>query len=122
MKPKTFLILMTMMLFCLGLVEAWAQQDVPFVYKDRGKRDPFWPLVNAGGAIVNYADEDLLLTDLNLEGIMTGEAGENIAIINGTIVKENDKVGLYVIKTIEPYAVVLLKGDETFTLKLKKEE
>ena len=94
--------------------------EASFTYDDHGRRDPFWKLVNAGGAVMNY-DKDLQLTDMVLEGIMTGESN-NIAIINGVIVKAEDKVGLFTVVDIKPDTVVLQKGQDTFTLILKKED
>lgn len=90
------------------------------VYADQGRRDPLWPLVTTSGMIINY-DKDLFASDLTLEGIMLEPAG-NLAIINGMIVGEQDTIGMYVVQKIEPNAVILLRGDESVTLKLKKEE
>ena len=101
-----------------------AQQQPPpqnFVYDDHGKRDPFWSLVTPAGVIINY-DGDILISDLVLEGIIAGADGKNLAIINNTIVKPNDQVGLFVIEKIELDKVLLRKGQESFALKIKKEE
>jgi hypothetical protein len=106
----------------MTITPSYALAEEALNYNDHAKRDPFWPLVNSGGAIINYDQEDLVVTDLVLEGIMTGEKGENIAMINGMIVQPNDTVGLYVIKAIEPTTVVIQKGEETFVLKIKKED
>ena len=57
-----------------------------------------------------------------LEGTVVEASGDSIAIINGNIVKLNDHMGLFIIKEITPNAVILQKGQERFTLKLKKEE
>ena len=93
----------------------------PFQYKENGKRDPFWPLVTGGGAIVSY-ESDLLVSDLTLEGIMSGANNQYIAMINGKIVRLNDKVGQFVIKQIDVNSVVVSQGEQIFRLKLKKEE
>ena len=92
-----------------------------FSYNDNGKRDPFWSLLGHRGTIVNY-DKDILATDMILEGVMVEPTGESIAIINGNIIKLGEKVGLFVVKEIQVNAVILEKGQEIFTLKLKKEE
>ena len=101
--------------------KASARQQQNFVYDDHGKRDPFWTLVTPTGVIVNY-DSDVLISDMVLEGIIAGADGKNLAIINNTIVKPNDQFGLFVIEKIELDKVLLRKGQESFALKIKKEE
>jgi hypothetical protein len=96
-------------------------EEGAFVYHDHGKRDPFWALVNSSGALINY-DKDLLASDMSLEGILIEPDGNNIAIINGTIVKANDNIGVFVVKKIENNIVTLQRGQEKVILKLKKEE
>jgi hypothetical protein len=98
-----------------------AQEQEPFVYDDGGKRDPLWPLVNANGAVMNYESE-FLITDLALEGIMAGAQGENLAIINGRILKTGDSVGQFIVGTIAEDSIILKKGKQKFELKLKKGE
>lgn len=103
-----------------GEKEGPAQEGV-YVYDDHGKRDPFWPLVTSSGMIVNY-DKEVFASEMVLEGVMLEPTGANLAIINGMVVTENDSIGMYVVQKIEANAVILLRGDETVTLKLKKEE
>ena len=97
------------------------QEEGTSVYNDHEKRDPFWQLVTPGGAIVNY-EKDFLISDMILEGIIVGKDGANIAVINGIIVNPDDKIGLYIVKIVGNDYVVLQKGRESYTLKLKKEE
>ncbi len=97
---------------------AFAQAKV-FSYEDRGKIDPFLPLVSPAGVMLSY-DKDLNLTDMVLEGIVTDAKGKNIAIINSKVGKPKDKVGPYVVQTIGTDEVELVKEQERFTLKLKK--
>jgi hypothetical protein len=97
------------------------EEEIPFSYEDHNKRDPLWPLVNAGGSVVNY-DNDLSVSDLNLEGIMSSGKQEKVALINGKVVKVNDKVGLYTVVEISSNSVVLTRDGQTFNLILKKEE
>jgi len=93
----------------------------PFVYNDHGRRDPFWPLVSSGGTIYNY-ETDFIITDLTLEGIMSGPDGRNFAMINGRVVSLNDSIGQFVVTEIREDSVVLKKGEHKFRMKLKKEE
>ncbi len=90
-----------------------------FVYDDHGKRDPFMPLVSSDGLVVSY-DEDLSVNDLVLEGIVADASGNNAAIVNGKIVKINDRIGPYVVDSIAVDHVEFLKAGERFVLKIKK--
>lgn len=92
-----------------------------FVYEDHGKRDPFWPLVSSAGNIVNYETE-FQVTDLKLEGIISAGEGQNLAIINGRIVQTNDPLGPFTVMGIGSDSVTLGKDQQTFELRLKKEE
>lgn len=92
-----------------------------FNYNDHGMRDPFWPLVTSGGVVVNH-DTELLFTDLVLEGTMMNPDGSNVAIINGRIVKVNQTIGDFTVLKIDQNVVVVLKEQDTYELRLKKEE
>ena len=92
-----------------------------FTYNDKGKQDPFLHLVSTTGAIINFEGE-LLITDMVLEGIIAGEEGNNVAIINGIIVKSNDELGPYKVQKIGSDTVVLGKDNERFVLKLQRED
>lgn len=92
-----------------------------FVYDDHSKRDPFWSLLGSRGTIVNF-DKDIQASDMSLEGILVEPSGGSVAIINGSIVKVGDKVGFFIVKEIQVNVVILEKGQEIVSLKLKKEE
>lgn len=115
-------IILTAVILTIGS-SLWADNspEAPFIYNDHGKRDPFWKLVTPGGSIMNF-EADLLISDLTLEGIILDPSGRNLAIINGNVVKQKDKLGAFVISKIEKDRVILLKGQENFILELKREE
>ena len=96
-------------------------EEAAFVYDDHGKRDPFWRLVSPSGAVLSL-DNDLQITDMVLEGIIQDPNGNNLAIINSVVVGPNDKVGLFVVSDVGKDRVVLVKGAESYVLKLKKED
>ena len=98
-----------------------AEDGGEFIYNDHGKRDPFWTLVSSTGAIINYENE-FEVSDLNLQGIMVDATGANLAIINGNILRVNDKLGQFIVFRIDKTAVVLQQGGQEFTLELKKKE
>ena len=101
-------------------LEINAQEAEGFIYNDHDRRDPFWPLVTSTGSINTY-ETDFLLSDLILEGIMA-DKGNNVAIINGRILKTNDRIGQFVVVTVRDSSVILVNGDQQFELKLKKGE
>lgn len=93
-----------------------------FVYDDHGRRDPLWPLVSPAGNIIDYEKKEFQFTDLKLEGIISGQGDQNLAIINGQILKVRDQVGTFVVTDIGKDEVVLMKDQREFRLELKKEE
>ncbi len=98
-----------------------AEKEPAVVYDDHGKRDPFLRLVDQNGNSIN-AEKDMQTSDMILEGIIADKSGNNVAIVNGNVVKVNDTVGSFVITAIQPHEVILTKGEERVVLKLKKEE
>ena len=91
-----------------------------FVYNDHGKRDPFVPLVSSAGMLVTY-DQDLAVNDLVLEGIVADASDNNVALVNGKLVKAHDQIGPYMVDSIGTDQVAFVKGAERFILRLKKE-
>lgn len=97
------------------------EQKPLFIYDDHGNRDPFWPLVDEKGTLATY-NTDFLITDLMLEGIITGTSEQNLAIINGRIVKINDTIGDFTVLDVSDETVLLIKENKKYELKLKKEK
>ena len=114
-------ILMVLMIAGTAVAQEEPQSQEPFVYDDNGRRDPLWPLVNSSGVILNYESE-FLITDLALEGIMAGTGGENLAIINGRVLRVSDTIGQFVVGRIGEDSIILKKGKQKFELKLKRGE
>ena len=113
-----FLMIFSLLVFSFPLWAEEKQDD--FVYDDHGKRDPFWNLVTPAGVVMNY--DSVQISDLTLAGIISGKDGENWAIINNTIVRPNDKIGPFVVNKIEQDKVFLINGQQSFVLKIKKED
>lgn len=116
-----------MVLVCAGLlgggmalVTSQAQPQ-GLIYNDHGKRDPLWPLVSPAGNIINY-DKEFQATDLKIEGIISAANGQNLAIINGQVVRKNDQVGPLTVTEIRKDTVILTQGQQEFELKMNKEE
>lgn len=93
-----------------------------FNYDLKGKRDPFIPLVGQektpGAGLETVASPD----ELKLEGIATGAGGRQIAIINGQMVKDNDKFGALLIKKISRKSVQYSIEGRDYTLILQEPE
>ena len=105
-------------LFCIVTATTLYADEKLFVYDDHGKHDPFWPMVSPSGTLITF-DEDLTAADMTLEGIVADAKGNNLAIINGRIVKKGDEIGSYTIEAVGHKLVDLSKGQEHLTLKLK---
>ena len=114
-------IFVAIFIFVLFAVSYAGAQEETFRYDDHGNRDPLWKLVSPSGTIINY-DKEFSITDMVLEGIMAEDSGRNIAIINGTIVKANDKIGMFVIKQIYIDRVILTYNAKEYILTLQKED
>ena len=110
-----------LILFFATAIKGAAEEENSAVYDDHGKRDPFLRLVDQTGAVIN-AEKELLGPNMRLDGIIIDKNGNNVAIINGTLVKVNDTIDAFVITTIKSDAIILTKGAEQVILKLKKED
>ena len=111
---RVLIFVITLMLANIGYA-----QEQGYVYDDHGKRDPFVPLVSSAGMLISY-DADLAVNDLSLEGIVADAKGNNVAIVNGRIVRPQDHIGPYVVDVIAVDHVEFLKGTQRFNLGLKK--
>jgi len=114
-------IIYAIVLICFLAQSAVFAKETKSQYDHHNRRDPFWRLVTPDGIIVNY-DDELLITDMFLEGIIYDRGKKSLAIINGSVIKVNDKIGLYTVRKITKRKVYLIKGDEKFVLQLKKED
>jgi hypothetical protein len=115
---RIFVAIFISVLFAASYARA---QEETFRYDDHGNRDPLWKLVGPNGTIINY-NKEFLITDMVREAIMAESTGSNIAIINGTIVKVNDTIGMFVIKHSYIDKVILIHNNKEYILSLQKEE
>ena len=117
---KLFFCLVGIILFFSLPVHA-EEKKGSFLYNDHAKRDPLWPLVSVSGNLLNYSKEEAV-NDMQLQGILVGPDGKNLAIIDGEVVKIGATIGAYKIKNVGKDFVELQKGEEVFVLKINKEE
>ena len=93
-----------------------------FTYEARGKRDPFVPLVGSDRPAVVKLQDVTSVDDIKLEGIAFGAKGRRAAIINGEVVKENDKSGEVELKRISKKFITVLIGGKAYDIYLSGEE
>ncbi len=93
-----------------------------FKYESRGKRDPFVPLVGASRPAVVKLEDITSAEDIKVEGIATGAQGKRVAILNGEVLKENDKVGEVTLVRVEKKFVTISIGGKSYNLYLPGEE
>ncbi len=98
---------------------AYADDSKPFIYNEKGKKDPFVPIVAANGTLIS-PDVVKPVTIIVLEGVITDSDGNNLAILNGKVVKVGDLISSYTVASISFNQVELVKGDEHLVIKIKK--
>lgn len=90
-------------------------------YEPKGKRDPFVPLIGAGRNVSTGLEGIVSIEDVNLEGIAMGAKGKRFAIINGQLMREDDKAGSLMIKHITDKKVTLSIDDKVYEVNLPEE-
>jgi hypothetical protein len=93
-----------------------------FQYEARGKRDPFVPLVGGSRPVSLKLEDITSAEDVKVEGIAVGASGRRIVILNGEVLKENDKVGEVQVKNIYKTSVTIVIGGKSYDLYLSGEE
>ncbi len=93
-----------------------------FKYESKGRRDPFIPLIGQERVKGTGLENITSIQDVNLEGIAIGASGKNIAILNGRMVRENDKFGVLEIKKISQKTIQLSIDGNNHTLNLREPE
>ena len=96
--------------------------DDPIIYNARGKRDPFISLIGKEASRIISLEGITSIDELTLEGIAIGAGGRQIAILNGQMVKENDKFGVMVIKKISRKSVVVSIEGKDYSLNIQGPE
>jgi len=93
-----------------------------FKYESRGKRDPFVPLVGGTRPTITRLEDVTSVDDVKVEGIAVGAQGKKVVMMNGEMLKENDKVGEVEVRKIEKKFVIILIGGKSYNLYLPGEE
>ena len=117
---KTFVLLLIIFILSYGLV--FAQEEETFVYTDKGKRDPFVPLVDENGRYLFDSEEFCTFDDLNLSGILWDPEGKSSCLINNQIVKIGDSIGGFKVTNVTKDSVMLFKNGKEYILRLSIEQ
>ncbi|MBN1794444.1 MAG: hypothetical protein JW844_05715 [Candidatus Omnitrophica bacterium] len=108
--------------FLLHALSHCAFSEGPFLYDAKKQRDPFVPLLKPDGTPNADVYGPGSIEELNLEGIAWDSGGEGIAIINGNLVKEGDKIGNITIVKITKEGVQVEIDGELFTCFLQEDK
>ena len=95
-----------------------------FGYDSQDQRDPFVPLIGQEKKKVRPSSlEEMVDAEyLILEGIAISPSGKNVAILNGRMVKEKDKIGAIKVNKISKKIVELSINGKDYSLSLQKKE
>jgi len=104
---------------CAVLVYVPAYAD-GFLYNDKGKRDPLTPLVTKDGRILPGARAVTETGDIELEGVIWDPQGNSVAIINGKLVRERERILNMQVLKIRKASVILQREGKVLVIKLKK--
>lgn len=93
-------------------------------YNAKGRRDPFVPLLTAEGQRIHPPglDEGTAagVSGLVLQGIVVDPRGDNYAVINGKILREQEEISGMRIVWIQPHAVTVLAEGQEHRLELRR--
>ena len=106
------------MTFCITGV---ASAEETYEYDSKNKRDPFVPLISGSGAYMSDAYGITGIKDVRLEGIVWDDAKGSVAIINGEIVEEGQKIGEVKVLEIKDDSVIFDVGGEEVRVELRSE-
>lgn len=117
---KSFIRLLIFLLLTFN--SAFGQAEGPFVYDDKGRRDPFLPLVDKDGRYLLEADVVYSSDELNLSGILWDPQGRSSCLINDQIVRIGESIYGFTVENITKDSVTISKGGRDFVLKLSIKE
>ncbi|MCQ9208024.1 MAG: DUF2531 family protein [Omnitrophica bacterium] len=106
----------------LTLNFSFAQAEEVFIYQDKGRRDPFRPLVDENGQYVLGAERPYSSGVLNLSGILWDSQGKSSALINNQVVKIGESISGFTIENITKDSVTLSKDGKEYTIELSIEK
>ena len=105
-----------------GLLSLCLAQE-SFVYRAKGKRNPFIPLVGKDGRLMKLdKEESKEAGGLSIDGIIFDKGGVSYALVGGKVVATGDYVGEYRVLKIGNDKVSFLKDDEIKEVYINKDK
>ena len=91
-----------------------------FTYQSKGNRDPFMSLVTKDGRILPGARTVSETGNVELEGVIWDPNGKSMAILNGKLVKEQQRIMNMQVLKINKTSIILQKEGKVMVVNLKK--
>ncbi len=108
--------------FIAGLSYAGAEEAAPeFSYYSKGTRDPFLPLITGDVRTSMGLRTVETIEDVKFEGIIFDPAGGSLVMLNGEVLRENQRVYNVRIIEIQPEAVTLSVYDQEHTIYIEED-
>lgn len=101
---------------------AFAQEDESFIYDDKGRQDPFSPVVGKNGRYLLETEVFYSPDELNLSGILWDPQGASSCLINNQIVKIGESIGGFMVENITKDSVTITKDGKEYILRLSIEK
>jgi len=117
---RVFLILGLILCIVFSSGGVLSEEATAFVYDNKGKRDPFIPLVKGTAKGYTGLGNVESVDELVLEGILWDKSGGSIAVLNGVLLKKGDKVNNIQLLEITPKRAFLLVDGEKYNLTLEE--
>ena len=111
-------LLISLTLICGTL---FAQTEQPIRYDDKGRRDPFLPLIDENGRYLSHT-ESLSFDELKLSGILWDPQGASSCLINNQIVKLGESICGFMLEDISKDNITLSKDGKEYIIQLSIEE
>lgn len=117
---NNFVRLSILLIFVFGLAPLAAEE--PFIYDDKGKRDPFVPLVDKDGHYLLDTGTLYSFDELKLFGILWDPEGKSSALINDEVLAVGEAISGFVVQDITKDKVVIYKNGKEYIMRLSIEE
>jgi len=117
MRTIIFLLILSLFIFTLS----FAQIDKTSDYDDKGRRDPFFSLVDEDGRYILGSSLIYSSEGLDLTGILWDVGGNSSALINNEVVKVGDTTSGYNVEKIGKTSVTVSKDGKEFMIRLSTE-
>ena len=123
MHRNNKIIVGSLSLYFLVLPFILLAKDEKFIYNSHKREDPFYPIISETGEFLSKIEQQKSQTKkLLVEGIVWDSGKNSIAIINGTVVRQGDKIEGYQVLEIRKDGVLLERDGEKEILTMPNEE